>query len=261
MKAKKVYEFIQKKSLKKSIGSIGTNFKFEQEVKEYLLDFAYEDTINNIKIEYNYKERSIKLDLFDRNQSGFLTFIFNKPITKLPFKIYTNVSIELYTENTEIKEFEIDIESSSYLFISFENNLEKLNGNIKVSSLSVEDNTLTEWPENIILENIEDTDALDKLPNNLTVTESLYIGENSYIKEIGDNLKAKNLIIRHNYTLEKIGKNAIIENLEIKYSQIKELPDDITVTRKYDCSGILPPKTANITIFNKDENYDEYEDE
>ncbi len=230
MRAKKVYEFIQQKSLKKSIGSnIGINKKIREE--------------NKIKIEQWFKENwyyakweyDIENDLLIINQN--VMFWPEDKITELPhnkvkingeFKIPNDIIFKMPEEYLEVEKT-LYFENSKIL-----NN--KMTKFIKADTLNYRANSnLTILPDLFNVRHLILNDKFKKLnfnPN--SKYESIYLIYNYNIKEIPDiNKKHFDGFNLSTSTVEKIPDNLIVEFLMPGRFMLK-FPKNITITKLLD---------------------------
>ena len=206
MKAKQVYEFIQKKSLKNNI-KIGLEYKKEKEIKEWLnknlINNKSNFEVNNstliyygdFKLKYNHNTYNFKPE-----QKIIMDYPFDKLIVHGNFACSFNNIINL-PNNLEIKKS---------LFI-FDSNIEKLPKNLKVGkNYELSSTKITEF---LITEVFGDISF-----------------EYSDIQLITDNLIVHGSLDISNTKIEKLPNNLKIGNyLAIDHSIITELPNDLEV--------------------------------
>ena len=192
MKAKKVYEFIQKKSLKKSIqNDIGIRAKYKKEIEQWFSKYApdinynideekMETMVHNYlslnKCECKYIPDGLKI-MFN-SMVGYAININRSKVIKIGKNLtifgginaaYSN--LEEYPENISIK----------------------INGHPSNSTLMFTHTQIKELPENLIIPISLDISftPIKELPDNLTIMGNLYI-DHTEIKELPRNLKIGN---------------------------------------------------------------------
>ena len=273
MKAKRVYEF--KRTRKKGLSDqteIGLETFAKKEIKDWIDKYTNvlkrdEITYEILKNENSNSENNYIVNFtVQENKKNQILFIFLED-NNIPFDIKTNAIIEIYnTTKNPSKILNINIQSTRYLYINFDDNLEKLIGNIEVNELIINDSTLKELPENLII-NILDTSSIPSIthfPDNLTVKERLHIDDESNCRTIGKNLKAFEIEVK-SFSFKEFSEGTECNYLYIyKSSILDELPDDIKINKrleiyKYGAAMIPMPKSLinnpNAKIFEDDDYY------
>jgi len=178
MKAKKVYEFIQKKSLKNTIkDDIGIKYNRKKEIEEWIEE-------NDLSRHY----QSYDLETDELRLHGKIAGLrLRKNIDKFPVsRLY--VLGDLFLTNTKYLEY-----LPNYTTIT--------------GWLDLENSNILKLPDNLFVGgslDISDTYNLTVLPTNLEITHMLYM-LNSSINNIPDNIKVSDQII-------------ITDNMNIIYS-------------------------------------------
>jgi len=202
MKAKKVYEFIQKKSLRNTIkDDIGIVAKHKRKIQDWLNNYILGSTQDfeitedlNLKIHapshsinlINYNEIDFPFNkvIFTNNDKSLVNSfqLFNvKHITKIPDLENVN---EIYLQGLINLEYLPEI-------IDFRDDLQLLN----LYDLP----KLKKLPNNILYNNlvISNVPEITKLPEDLTILNYLYLGYLPKLKEIPESLTARKIHLNH----------------------------------------------------------------
>ena len=202
MKAKKVYEFIQSKSLKNSVkDDIGIIAKQKNKIKNWLNTYIlgsikdFEIT-NNLNLKIHAPSHSINLINYNE-----IDFPFNKVIFTNNDKSLVN-SFQLFNAKyiTKIP----DLENVNEIYLQGLFNLEYLPKIIDfrddLQLLNLYDlPKLKKLPKNIIYNNlvISNVPEITKLPEDLTILNYLYLGYLPKLKEIPESLTARKIHLNH----------------------------------------------------------------
>ncbi len=251
MEAKKVYEFIQKKSLKNTIqNDIGVFKKYKNDIKEWFNQYLPSSKYI-IHDDYTVEADNFFFNIFDYPNYNLSEFPFiklkvdyglinlsdNKTFLKLPKSIiFKTGSIILNNTNiTKLPEKLIIINDGN---LSIENTrIKKLSENIKIAyAFYAENSDITNFPKSLINDNkfngtidLENTN-ITELPEELEFCGSNLILRNTKIKKLPSNLKKVygNLYINNTLITELPDNLIITESLDIRNTLITELPKNLT---------------------------------
>jgi len=263
MKAKKVYEFIQKKSLKNSI-DIGIKYKIKEEInkwcKEFIPNITYEINDKNFKltiydsVNLSFEEREIIFPTEMVDIYGALDLSYSN-LKKLPSK-YLRVEQHLALTNTKIKKLPDELLVGSNININnvpiseLPNNINRITGHLYAKNTK-----LTKLPDN--LKEIHgflllDKTPITKLPDKLQIKDWLSLSE-SKIETLSNNIKIGGslFLTKCKNITELYNLNNLKGNLDIQYSSINYIQDNLKVEQVVELSNsniIKIPEFLSTTI-------------
>ena len=236
MKAKRVYEF--KRTRKQGLSDkteLGLDVLEKREIEKWInKHLQNEENEVSFEIELNNNPKfknKYTVHFFNPTNFSKLYLYFYLTDNIIPFNIESDVSIELYrTLDNDLKELEIYINSNGYLYINFENKLEKLIGNIKAEELLINDESLNYLPDNIYVETFDtgSMPGLKEIPNNLTAEKIVMISEDGFAFKAGKNLISPRIYV-NSYIFKEFSEGTECNKLELKRSNLKKLPEDIQI--------------------------------
>ena len=231
MKAKKVFEFIKKKSLRNSIkkDEIGINYiNIRKWAEDHLKDndWIIEDNILKVKKTVDLRNKNITW-LPNNLNVGWDLILSNNPITKLP----ENLSVEsLNINNTSISKIPDSLKI--YCCLNMENTKVTEIPNIKYIGIYAANSPINKIPENLFVRDLDISNTnVTELPKDLKIENILDIS-NTKIKRLPWDIDPEVILNISNTEIKYIPPHLDLEVLNISNTQITRIPPEIKVSNK-----------------------------